>query len=81
MIKYQSFFTDLLEKNRVIHQGSAERNYHVFYQLLYATTDEDLQKLCLPSRDATTYEFLNKGVAFVDRIDDHAEYKDLVVSS
>lgn len=26
------------------------------------------------------YEFLNKGVATVDRIDDHAEYKDLVVS-
>lgn len=71
----------MLEKNRVIHQGSAERNYHVFYQLLYATTDEELGKLCLMSRDAMTYEFLNKGVATVDRIDDHAEYKDLVVSN
>ena len=28
-----------------------------------------------------TYEFLNKGVATVDRIDDHAEYKDLCVSA
>lgn len=26
------------------------------------------------------YEFLNKGVATVDRIDDHAEFADLVVS-
>ena len=70
----------MLEKNRVIHQGNAERNYHVFYQLLYATTDEELQKLCLLTREAHDYFFLSKGVATVDRIDDHAEYKDLCVS-
>uniref|UniRef100_A0A7M5X456 Myosin heavy chain n=1 Tax=Clytia hemisphaerica TaxID=252671 RepID=A0A7M5X456_9CNID len=70
----------LLEKNRVVHQGSAERNYHIFYQLLYATTDEEVQKLCLLTRDAMNYNFLNKGVAFVDRIDDHAEYADLLTA-
>merc|ERR1712042_343724 len=64
----------LLEKNRVIHQGSAERNYHIFYQLLYATSDEELAKLCLPTREAHHYGFLAKGVATVDRIDDHEEY-------
>ena len=67
-------FTDLLEKNRVIHQGSKERNYHIFYQMLYATTDEDLANLCLLSRDAAQYGFLAKGVAHVDRLDDHEEY-------
>ena len=70
----------MLEKNRVIHQGSAERNYHIFYQLLYATSDEDFQKLCLISRKSEDFEFLNKGVASVDRIDDHEEYEATVVS-
>ena len=69
-----------MEKNRVIHQGSAERNYHIFYQLLYATTDEELQKLCLVTRKSEDYEFLNKGVASVDKIDDHEEYAATVVS-
>ena len=32
----------LLEKNRVTHQGTQERNYHIFYQILYAATDEEL---------------------------------------
>ena len=72
---------DLLEKNRVIHQGSAERNYHIFYQLLYATTDEELQKFCLVTRKSEEFEFLNKGVPSVDAIDDHEEYAATVVRS
>merc|ERR1712142_429724 len=64
----------LLEKNRVIHQGSAERNYHIFYQILYAVTDEELATLCLPTREAQAYGFLAKGVSHVDRMDDNEEY-------
>jgi len=64
----------LLEKNRVIHQGCAERNYHIFYQLLYATSDEELAALCLPTRDAQQYGFLEKGVYHVDRMDDKEEF-------
>merc|ERR1712042_163535 len=64
----------LLEKNRVIHQGSAERNYHIFYQILYAVTDEELATLCLPTREAQAYGFLAKGVYHVDRMDDNEEY-------
>jgi len=64
----------LLEKNRVIHQGAAERNYHIFYQILYATTDEELAALCLPTREAHFYGFLAQGVSHVDRMDDNEEY-------
>jgi len=65
----------LLEKNRVTHQGSQERNYHIFYQILYAATDEELGGLCLMSREAANYGFLSKGVSHVDRMDDHEEYR------
>merc|ERR1712168_90191 len=64
----------LLEKNRVIHQGSAERNSHIFYQILYAMTDEELATLCLPTREAQEYGFLEKGVYHVDRMDDNEEW-------
>lgn len=69
-----------MEKNRVIHQGGLERNYHIFYQLLYATTDEELEKLCLLTRDAKRYAFLEKGVYEVDKIDDTEEW-DLTVNA
>jgi len=64
----------LLEKNRVTFQLAAERNYHIFYQLLYATTDELLAELCLPSRLACDYQYLVLGVPDVNGIDDHEEY-------
>merc|ERR1712002_854390 len=64
----------LLEKNRVIHQGAQERNYHIFYQILYASSDEELAKLALLTREAKEYGFLAKGVYHVDWIDDHEEY-------
>merc|ERR1719312_1999690 len=64
----------LLEKNRVTFQLAAERNYHIFYQLLYATTDELLAELCLQSRVAADYQYLVLGVPDVKGIDDHEEY-------
>jgi len=64
----------LLEKNRVTFQLAAERNYHIFYQLLYATTDEVLASLCLTSRVSADYEYLKLGVPDVVGIDDHEEY-------
>merc|ERR1719312_695063 len=64
----------LLEKNRVTHQGSQERNYHIFYQILYAATDEDIQMYCLPTREAPEYLYLSYGVTHVDRMDDNEEF-------
>merc|ERR1712002_855138 len=64
----------LLENNRVTFQLAAERNYHIFYQLLYATTDELLGELCLSSRVAADYKYLVLGVPDVKGIDDHEEY-------
>merc|ERR1712142_374173 len=64
----------LLEKNRVTFQLAAERNYHVFYQLLYATDDALLGELCLPSRVSADYAYLELGVPDVKGIDDHEEF-------
>lgn len=64
----------LLEKNRVTFQLSAERNYHIFYQLLYCTSDEELATLCLPSRESCNYGYLKLGQPTVDGIDDMEEF-------
>jgi myosin heavy subunit len=66
--------TYLLEKNRITFQLSAERNYHIFYQLLYATDDALLGELCLTSRVSSDYPYLALGVPTVDAIDDKEEY-------
>jgi myosin heavy subunit len=64
----------LLEKNRVTQQGSQERNYHIFYQILYSSTDEELASYCLMTRDAHQYLYLSYGVTHVDRMDDNEEF-------
>merc|ERR1712168_1244686 len=64
----------LLEKNRVTFQLAAERNYHIFYQLLYATDDALLGELCLLSRLSADYAYLELGVPDVVGINDHEEF-------
>jgi len=64
----------LLEKNRVTAQGTQERNYHIFYQILYAGTEEEMGTYCLPTRNAPDYLYLSYGVTHVDRMDDNEEF-------
>lgn len=65
----------LLEKSRVTSQMAAERNYHIFYQLLSPAFPELHEKL-LVTPDAGLYSMINQGVLTVDGIDDVAEMKD-----
>ncbi|KAL4239976.1 hypothetical protein ACF0H5_000772 [Mactra antiquata] len=64
--------TYLLEKSRVTYQQSAERNYHIFYQVLSAALPK-YHELCLVQPDAGLYSFINQGVLTVDGIDDVEE--------
>ncbi|KAK6169157.1 hypothetical protein SNE40_020262 [Patella caerulea] len=49
----------LLEKSRIVSQATDERNYHVFYEMLSAMTDEEKSKYGLQS--APKYFYLNQG--------------------
>ncbi|KAK6169002.1 hypothetical protein SNE40_020136 [Patella caerulea] len=65
----------LLEKSRVTFQQPAERNYHIFYQLLSNAIPEYNEKL-LVNPDPALYSFINQGCLTVDNIDDVQEMKD-----
>jgi len=49
----------LLEKSRIVSQGPAERNYHIFYQLCAGAPEPLRQQLKLGSPDA--FNYLRKG--------------------
>ncbi|XP_071106405.1 myosin heavy chain, striated muscle-like isoform X1 [Haliotis cracherodii] len=66
--------TYLLEKSRVTFQQSAERNYHIFYQMCSNAIPSIPEKiLCTP--DPGLYSFINQGTLTVDGIDDVEEMK------
>ncbi|WAR11021.1 MYS-like protein [Mya arenaria] len=69
-----SRFVNLLEKSRCTYQQSAERNYHIFYQLC-TNVYPKYHELCLLSPDAGLYSYVNQGVLTVDGIDDNEEMK------
>ncbi|KAK5577072.1 hypothetical protein RB653_002009 [Dictyostelium firmibasis] len=64
----------LLEKSRISHQASSERNYHIFYQLLAGASDELKEKLKLGEPE--DYHYLNQsGCIRIDNINDVEDFE------
>uniref|UniRef100_A0A8C3MJB4 Myosin-7 n=1 Tax=Geospiza parvula TaxID=87175 RepID=A0A8C3MJB4_GEOPR len=64
--------TYLLEKSRVIFQLKAERNYHIFYQILSNKKPELLEMLLVTS-NPYDYGYVSQGEVTVASIDDAEE--------
>ena len=65
----------LLEKSRITFQQSAERNYHIFYQILSGAFPQLIKDLLL-EQDASKYFHINQGMLTIDGLDDAAEMRD-----
>ncbi|AMD22178.1 HGL162Cp [Eremothecium sinecaudum] len=70
----------LLEKSRVIHQNSRERNYHVFYQLLAGMPREDLEELGLTSNSVSHYSYLRDSNPCIPGVDDAQDFRELLAA-
>uniref|UniRef100_A0A672HSN9 Myosin heavy chain, fast skeletal muscle-like n=1 Tax=Salarias fasciatus TaxID=181472 RepID=A0A672HSN9_SALFA len=66
-------FADLLEKSRVTFQLSAERSYHIFYQLMTGHKPEILEALLITT-NPYDYPMISQGEITVKSIDDVEEY-------
>uniref|UniRef100_A0A8C2I1P3 Myosin heavy chain 7 n=1 Tax=Cyprinus carpio TaxID=7962 RepID=A0A8C2I1P3_CYPCA len=64
--------TDLLEKSRVTFQLKAERDYHIFYQILSQKKPELLEMLLITA-NPYDYAFISQGETQVASIDDADE--------
>ncbi|KAF4093514.1 hypothetical protein AMELA_G00002820 [Ameiurus melas] len=70
---YQFMLTDLLEKSRVTFQLSAERSYHIFYQLMTGHKPELLEALLITT-NPYDYPMISQGEITVKSIDDVEEF-------
>ncbi|KAG1781350.1 P-loop containing nucleoside triphosphate hydrolase protein [Suillus placidus] len=66
----------LLEKSRVVVRSAAERNFHVFYQLL--SSGGSLKDTLLLDRPLDEYEFLNRSRREVDGVNDRDDWDALI---
>lgn len=63
----------MLEKSRVTHQTSKERNYHIFYQLLKGASDSLKSKLLLDGTPAD-YRFTKNSNKIIEGVDDKIDF-------
>ena len=67
----------LLEKSRVVYQQPGERNFHIFYQLLYGADQELADRLQLYSPE--NFHYVNQSQCYtVDGVDDTKEFQDVI---
>ncbi|KAI5849360.1 P-loop containing nucleoside triphosphate hydrolase protein [Morchella snyderi] len=67
--------TYLLERSRLVYQPATERNYHIFYQLIAGSTEEERKALGLGAVE--DYAYLNQGGdPHIPHVNDAAEFKD-----
>ncbi|KAG8221578.1 P-loop containing nucleoside triphosphate hydrolase protein [Butyriboletus roseoflavus] len=66
----------LLEKSRVVVRSPAERNFHVFYQLM--STSGSLRDSLLLVGNIENYEFLNRSRREIDGVNDQDDWDTLV---
>ena len=64
----------LLEKSRVVHIQKEERNYHIFYQFILGSNEEEKERYKI--KDLEYYDYLNKGCFDVDDMDDVENFKE-----
>lgn len=62
----------LLEKSRIVKIQENERNYHIFFQLLYGANESERTKFKL--REPEYFNYLNKGCLEVEDTDDKSNF-------
>lgn len=68
----------LLEKSRVIHQNSRERNYHIFYEMLSGMSSQELKRFGLESNSVSNYAYLRESNFSIPGIDDAKDFQGLL---
>ncbi|KAK4561321.1 class II myosin [Recurvomyces mirabilis] len=68
----------LLEKSRVVHVNSSERNYHVFYQLLRGADKAMRQDFLLEGVDVESFEYTRHGNETINGVSDLDEWNSLL---
>merc|ERR1719457_84242 len=63
----------LLEKSRIVYQLKAERNYHIFYQMMCSERPDMIESLQLTT-NPKDYFWISQGVTKVEGMDDKEEF-------